>query len=256
MKFRIISDTHNYCEPLYRLHKSDTEQEEILLLAGDIDDNKNQRIREFLLDCSTRFRSVIYISGNHEYYGSNIIRNHEKLSNICSKYDNVYYLNNQSIQIDDVSIFGCTLWSELQPQDFAKSDMLNDYKNIRNGTIERPYDRKLTTYDTHSMHLRSKDAITKFLSETEGKKIVMTHHAPSLQSLDPRYANDPSNCFYASNLEDLMCEYNPDIWVHGHIHYKNDYYVQNTRVICNPKGYVSFRDSEYTGYEDVLIVEV
>jgi len=49
-------------------------------------------------------------------------------------------------------------------------------------------------------------------------------------------ASVPSAAF-ASNMEDLIFETGPDLWVHGHIHDSSDYRIGKTRVICNPRGY-------------------
>jgi len=38
----------------------------------------------------------------------------------------------------------------------------------------------------------------------DGKTVVVTHHAPSSQSVHPRYANDLLTPAFASNLENLM----------------------------------------------------
>lgn len=256
MKFREISDLHLYCDPLYRLPKTETEKEEVLLLAGDIDDNKNHRLKMFLEDCSNRFKEVVYISGNHEYWGTNIIRNHEKLQEICKQYENVHYLNNQVFSISGIDIIGCTLWSDLKPQEMSLSNLMNDYKRIRHGTKARPFDRKLTTFDTCTLHKESVDFIKNALANTTNKTIILTHHAPSFHSLDPRYAGELSNCFYATNLEGIIHEYRPDVWVHGHIHTFWDYSIENTRIICNPKGYDSALGKEITGYNDIFTFEL
>ncbi len=65
----------------------------------------------------------------------------------------------------------------------------------------------------------------------------MTHFAPSWQSISPEYGNSEINGYYASDLEDLILRKRPALWVHGHIHARNDYRIGETRVICNPAGY-------------------
>lgn len=42
---------------------------------------------------------------------------------------------------------------------------------------------------------------------------------------------------YASDLEEMILELKPNIWFHGHIHTSSDYWLGETRVICNPFGY-------------------
>ena len=35
------------------------------------------------------------------------------------------------------------------------------------------------------------------------------------------------------------------LWIHGHTHTAFDYWVQGTRIVCNPRGYAH----EYTGFQ-------
>jgi len=66
---------------------------------------------------------------------------------------------------------------------------------------------------------------------------VVTNHAPSSQSVHPRYANNLLTPAFASNLENLMDGDRVTLWSHGHMHESFDYDVYGTRVICNPRGY-------------------
>jgi len=43
---------------------------------------------------------------------------------------------------------------------------------------------------------------------------------------------------YASRLENLICAHEPALWVHGHLHDSVDYQLCETRVVCNPRGYL------------------
>ncbi|HHJ15617.1 MAG TPA: hypothetical protein ENJ80_02855 [Gammaproteobacteria bacterium] len=71
----------------------------------------------------------------------------------------------------------------------------------------------------------------------DGQTVVVTHHAPSSQSVHPRYARDLLTRAFASNLEHLMAGDRAAAWVHGHMHESFDYKVHGTRVVCNPRGY-------------------
>jgi calcineurin-like phosphoesterase family protein len=71
----------------------------------------------------------------------------------------------------------------------------------------------------------------------DGKTVVVTHHAPSSQSVHPRYANDLLTPAFASNLENLMDGDRAALWIHGHMHDPFDYEIYGTRVVCSPRGY-------------------
>lgn len=49
-----------------------------------------------------------------------------------------------------------------------------------------------------------------------------------------------------------MYEVGPTLWVHGHVHHRNDYMVGDTRVVSNARGY----PGEETGFDPCFTVEI
>jgi elongation factor G len=91
----------------------------------------------------------------------------------------------------------------------------------------------------------------------DGPTVVVTHHAPSRKSI--RGAVDVSDASFASDCEDLMRRYRPELWVHGHVHQRCHYWVGDTQVVCNPRGYASDTWDEWreeTGIEEDFVLEV
>ena len=80
--------------------------------------------------------------------------------------------------------------------------------------------------------------------------IVITHFAPSCQSIPPNYGLTELNCYSASDLEDSVLRKRPALRCHGRIHSRSDYRAVDTRVICNPAGY------EGTDHDRRLLVEL
>ena len=76
--------------------------------------------------------------------------------------------------------------------------------------------------------------------------IVVTHHAPSVLSVLPEFMDDPLTPSFVASFEKDIVKYQPRLWVHGHLHNRSDYYIRNTRVICNPRGHPSEKSS--SGY--------
>ena len=64
--------------------------------------------------------------------------------------------------------------------------------------------------------------------------------------------NRDFNGAYASNLEGVVEDGRPALWVHGHTHDSCDYTLGDTGVVCNPRGY----DDENTAFDRQLVVEV
>ncbi len=74
------------------------------------------------------------------------------------------------------------------------------------------------------------------------KFVVCTHHAPSRLSTHPRYKHDTlMNGAYSSELSEYILDH-PQIklWTHGHTHEDFDYMLGQTRIVCNPRGYIGY----------------
>src|SRR5260370_709268 len=82
-----------------------------------------------------------------------------------------------------------------------------------------------------------------------GRTVVITHHAPHPGSIHPRYAGDPVNGAFVSDLTELVVQ--ADVWLHGHVHDSFDYRVGRCRVGSNPRGYAHNR-SQATRPEDLV----
>ena len=233
MKVRILSDLHQEFAPA-ALPAQDVD---LILLAGDIHTKQNALpwIREF-----TGQTPAVYVCGNHEFYGDNYPRVIERLQE-QTVGSNIHVLENDFIQIGKWRIFGCTLWTDMELvsdwQDGcaeAESQM-NDYRRIRNS--KRNY-RKLRAIDTRRAHLESVWLLESFLKKSDPKhSIILTHHAPSVLSLPKSRWKEPISCAYASRLDPFIKQWQPALWVHGHIHHNNDYYINKTRVLANPQAY-------------------
>lgn len=229
----------------FRIPANETHKDTVLCLAGDIGViDKPHTLVPFLESCSAQFKAVICVMGNHEYYHGSLITCNDKYKNMVSHLNNVYVLDNDSIEIEDVVFIGSTLWSDVLPQEeYHVSMYMADYKYIRTGTKKDPYGKKLWITDTKSLFNANVTYITSELQKHIDKKVcVMTHHLPSYQSVHQKFCQSYVNSAYASELSDLILQYNPNIWLHGHTHYSFDYMIGNTRVYCNPRGYVGTDD--------------
>lgn len=66
---------------------------------------------------------------------------------------------------------------------------------------------------------------------------MVTHHLPSHRSTAARFVRSPLNRFFVCDVEPLIVDRQPRLWVHGHTHAAMDYRIGATRVVCNPLGY-------------------
>jgi predicted phosphodiesterase len=262
MRIAICSDLHL---EFGDIRFSNTENAEVLILGGDImiaqdlhdypvdeiftnptpRQRKVQEYREFLKHCSNEFNHVIYVAGNHEFYHGKFVDSLRVLREECQQFPNVYFLENQTKEIGDVTFIGATLWTDCNKGDpvtlHALQDLMNDFQIIRHD--EYGY-RKLRPMDIALRHKKTLEYIKHVVANVVSNRKVMVvgHHSPSKLSTHPRYQNEViMNGAYSSDLSEFILDH-PQIvaWSHGHTHSPFDYYIGSTRIICNPRGYVGY----------------
>jgi len=195
---------------------------------------------------------VIYLAGNHEYYGGEFDSVQEAMS-AAARDGAVELLDCSERVIDGVRFLGCTLWTDYslapqarRPEVIEAARKLNpDYQLIRCGA------RLLAPEDAIALCAKHRAWLEAKLEETFlGATVVITHFAPHPRSIAPVYLNHPANSGFVLNLEDLMGR--AALWIHGHTHTYFDYRVRGTRVVCNPRGY----PGEPTGFRPNWVVEL
>jgi predicted phosphodiesterase len=232
MKLQILSDLHIEFKDL----KIDFSKADVVILAGDIDVG----LKGFdWIEDRVKDKPVLYVLGNHEYYK----HTYPKLLNDIKEKatgTNIHIFENDSMVIGDVCFHGCSLWTDFElfgdPRYAGMycQELMTDYRLIR----KDPSYSKLRTIDTYHMHQNSLDWLEESLAESKSiKNVVITHHAPSIKSVIKPYKDDLLSAAFASNLEAFILEKQPDLWIHGHVHWAFDYRIGKTRVFCNPRGY-------------------
>lgn len=243
---------------------------DVLILAGDIceaartlKDFKGQRnnnaeyepgsktrFRDFFeIECA-KYNKVFYVMGNHEHYNSVIEYTVEQLRSVLPS--NITILQNTCEEYKGVVFIGSTLWTNLNNNNplthFTLNHGMNDFRYIK-----RNEDNAVVTFlpaDAYDEHTTAIECINTMLKENSTKPCVLiTHHAPTLQSIHPKYANNKEmNGGYASDCTALFYD-NPNLKfaVHGHIHHKVQYNVSTATVLSNPRG--------YSGYEDTTLFD-
>ena len=221
------------------LPKDERDADSILVLAGDIS-SKPDQLGLFLKQIEHRFKHVVYVPGNHEYYRHDMKFWNENVIDYLE--DNFVNLSAAIGQVrcsvvDGVRFIYGTFWSDGGETAF-------DALNVSRGL----WDFKIIKYDGHSfsvsdmvkIHEKMKSDVRAFLSvKSDVPTIVVSHHMPSYRLCHPRFGNEINGGF-ASKSEDLLIgESAPDVWIHGHTHDTIDMMLHDTRIVCNPRGYVS-----------------
>lgn len=210
---------------------------DVLVLAGDIADAAYACT--LFADWPAEKRvPIIYVAGNHEFYGHPIDPIYNKLREGAA-LNNIHFLENDSVEIEGVRFLGTTLWTDYrlelnrtqrQLMDFCGT-RLNDHLRIRTGR------HAFTPRDAFERHEVARAWLTTELAKPfDGKTVVVSHHAPHPLSIHPRFIGDQLNAAFVSDLSDLMP--GVDLWLHGHVHDSFDYQVGRCRVVANPAGYI------------------
>ena len=238
MLIRLMSDLHlEFSSGDMDVPVLPTDKDTVLILAGDIGlAKKPYTYNDFLEKMSSQFRDVIYILGNHEHYKGSFENSKSKIYLDLLSLENVHVMEKESITIDDTTFIAATLWTDMNCHDtlcmYQAKLTMNDYKTIR----VQNYKRKLDPKDTVADHLNARHYIFKEI-EKHDKTVVITHHAPSYKSIAEEFRGDSINGAYVSELFEDIADTKPDVWIHGHTHTSLDYKLEDTRVICNPRGY-------------------
>lgn len=245
MKLRIFSDLHlsrrNWFEYNYL-------NEDIVIAAGDIDEGLGGI--DFLDTVVPKKIPVLYVPGNHEYYGQNYHSLNKQFRNFNKTESNVKVLLNDVYETEKVLFVGSTLWTDFNVFDTQDRSAeawergLNDcnYISTDNG--------KLTRQD---VIFWNQEAI-KFLEDAQSDKpmVLITHYCPE-QSLGHKWVGSDLNPGFITKIPAHI--HNKFVLhIHGHTHDSADYQLQNgPRVVCNPKGYGA---ENAWNFEEKLLVEV
>lgn len=252
-----------------------------LMVEGAALAHKSERYHEFFKQVCGEFPNVIYIMGNHEHYNSDFAHTYNIIKERLAYLTNLHVLEKETLQIGDVTFIGGTLWTDMNGEDqstiYQIKNMMNDFRIVKNSnkmsTMKVPVykkgeDGKYVLDEISKMPIRIGMKIKEYPSmlhpehvveefkamvqhieqvvanNPEGMYVVVGHHAPSRKSTHPRYQHDTiMNGGYSSNL-DFFLEDHPQIklWTHGHTHEAFDYVIGQTRIACNPRGYIGYEE--------------
>ena len=281
-------------QPLPRLHViSDVHREfgayelppdldfDILVAAGDI--GEAEASVKWLAQCG---KPVVYVMGNHEFYGREF-DDVVKAARAAARGTRVKVLERTAVTLQGVRFLGTTLWTSfgdwhpgLVQQAYFQ---MNDYRHIRatrwhgspanlawlrrhcrtarlpvpEAPVAPDASRPFHPAIAYREHLRSMAWLRRQLDTPfDGPTVVVTHHAPTLRSLEAfgidgswlrpaAWSPDTLKeelrrvAAYASPLDTLLAANRDciDLWVHGHLHAGLDVIAEGVRVLGNPRGY-------------------
>lgn len=228
---------------------------------------RGQRFYDFMVRCSERFPNIIYVMGNHEHYHGDFAKTSKIIQNTFGHLKNVHFLDKEFRVIDGVLFFGGTVWTDMNNQDVNTMQqirhMMNDYRTIMNSdkpvtykimvpdpevpggerAVFKQREGVLSPLDTVEDHFEFRRRLDAAMEQYQDLPVVVCgHHAPSKLSTHPRYAGEVLvNGAYSTNMDEYITERSRIVlWTHGHTHEHFDYIVGETRIFCNPRGYINY----------------
>jgi predicted phosphodiesterase len=253
MKINILSDLHVG----YSAFETPLNDADVVVLAGDIAPPRHAALWALRLE-----KPVVYVLGNHEFYGSSIEAAAAEMKHLCVGTQ-VHVLDNDEVIIDGVRFLGSTLWTDFRL--FANAAerataileaqrLMRDFSRIR---VAGPTNALFTPDDSAKLFARNAEWLERRLRVPHaGPTVVVTHHAPARQSIHPRFAGSLLNACFVSEAEYLVGADRTQWWIHGHTHDSFDYVLNGTRVICNPRGYAKAGVNENARFDPNLTIEV
>lgn len=248
----IISDIHvdlftkDYLFDYY--FNKEEHKEMILCIAGDIVTDTKPHVSEFkdyLLNVKKYFKHVVWVAGNHDLWGYNILGENtfdDQIINLNLDEHRIHYLRfDDTTVIDDIEFWGHTFWSKIEdPLAQIQIQSLKDYSNIFSD-----YNEPLSVYHTNLVNDRARSALNTFLNSPRdnqsygaNKRVVMTHF-PLFRNKVPEYPN-VFDIYYDNHMDyELVYLPQPDLYIFGHTHTPFDFDFMGARAICNPRGYPS-----------------
>lgn len=224
MLVRLVSDLHleHGNHPTFELMGED-----VVVAAGDI---ANAKYAAMELRRMFPYQEVVYVAGNHEYYGQDFDKAHQVLVDTC-KDEGIHFLENQTVTLNGQRFVGATHWTHAP---LTARFGIADFNVITNGH------RLFTVDDARALNAATEAYFDATIEEDD---VVVTHFLPNHACVHPRYADSTLNDYFANNYPVVN-----KMWLHGHTHDK----VDLPHIKCFPLGYpgehgVNNRAMEYQG---------
>ena len=258
VKIQVISDLHLEFSGMDReLDYVAQEERDVLIVAGDLAEG-TRGIDWLRKQCE--FSPVVYVTGNHEYYGYDIREIDDELRKLAEDTPNLHFLQCGTVELCGLKIAGCTLWTGLNNEDGTPLD------NYHSRMVERSMSdfhviqvrgSRFDTFASRGLNMQHRN----WLMQQEDVDIVVTHHAPTWQSVTDYWREHGKllNPGFADTSDDLIEKLAPAYWIHGHMHsflrYWHNRKVDGTQILCNPIGYGGSYQ-ERTGWNDKLLIKL
>ncbi|PSQ71884.1 MAG: phosphoesterase [Bacteroidetes bacterium QH_2_64_26] len=170
---------------------------------------------------------VVCVGGNHEVYDRHLDAMIPVLERegdpipaspqAAVDQGGTYFLQRRAIRIGDIRVLGCTFWTGFRLFPGRRTQAMkacrgqvDDYQRIHHLRARR----RLRPRDTDRYHRASAAWLRRELTGAPEARatVIVTHHAPSPRSIDPRYTEDLTSAAFVARRERLVRETGAALW--------------------------------------------
>lgn len=260
MKLHLLSDLHLE----FSGFKPPKVEADAVILTGDIGTGL---IGLYWAAQHYRDIPVVYVPGNHEFYGYDVDVWFADAREFLKDYPNITLCAPDSILLKKpgetpVRILGATLWTDFALYGAGRQfpSMISAKHGISDYQLIHTQGRLLQCLDTVEWHRRDLAWLMQGIekAKAQGEKVVVaTHHSPIEHGSSPKYIGSPLSPAFCSNLERLVGSGDIHAWLFGHTHFNPRRRIGDCEVISNQRGYprrgATFEASDF---QPDLVIEV
>lgn len=248
MKIRLLSDLHHEFRPDTFKHQQFIKYsgEDVTVLAGDIAVGAKNVINVLDWFLLAGHKKIVYVPGNHEFYGNYYTEVMQELEIICRNRDVVLLQPGKSLLQNGVVFFGGTLWTNFGEHDATQTlsqTTVEDFKLIKG----------FKTQMCKALHYNDLAWIERCYNKyPKHKKVIVTHFLPAMECVHARYTGHSLNKYFANNLGSWIKSLENTTWLYGHTHDTAEFRLGSTRMVCNPLGYPN-NSNDFNPFKTIVV---
>jgi len=256
MRLQLLSDLHLESEAF---DPQPAPGADLLVLAGDIDSTWAgfERFADWPVP-------VLLVAGNHEFDGREWADAWPALSAHAHRCG-IRLLERETCELSDsrgrrIRVLATTRWADFDLYGPAQRERAQRSAGYFMRLMQATRDG--AAFDAAAMRAEALACRAWLAQELAlphecDATVVITHFAPSADSADPRFGQQPSTASFCNADQALIAQ--ADVWLHGHVHCCHDYLVARgelppTRVVCNARGLAD--KDEGDAFDPMCVIEV
>ena len=253
MRVALFSDLHLEfsLSPLYSIESGIAKSNpDVIILAGDI----TTTIRKDVLGYIRSMTDVpmVYVPGNHEFYGTSVSRGTHDLMRECDSIG-IRFAMNEVVTIAGVSFICCVGWSDLKSFSHIEHDQkiqnlssISDFRVIEDHTI-------LDMIEMAEKDKRFIQSSLECVAELGTVPVIVTHFSPIESCRNPNFPISHIASYFSNDWRDVLDTKLPKVWMYGHTHSNVYGNTLGVPVVTNQYGYPG---EHVQGFDPEFIFEV